>query len=206
MFIRSQFAFVLAVVGLVWPPAGDCTQNPQVQAQARASEPPGLAAALAQVPPDQAIVTYRIGELTIKARNAPLADVLRAVSSQTGATIDIPSGAGADERILAILGPGPAKEVLASLLKYSQFDYAMRGSASDPNALARVILFPKTKDPNVQNQVTQPRVNSTPVTSNGANVPQPQQMQRPTQAQADTPRAYPVPRQRFLIRLRHRRR
>ena len=105
--MRAQFAFGLALAGWLWLPAGSWAQNLQVQEQATPPAPPEPPAALAQVPPGQAVVTYQNGELTIRARNAPLIDVLRAVCSQTGAVLDIPSAA--DERIFAILGPGRAR-------------------------------------------------------------------------------------------------
>src|SRR2546426_9086691 len=37
----------------------------------------------------------------------------------------------------------------------------MMGSAEDPNALARVIVIPKTKGSNAENQATPPRISST---------------------------------------------
>jgi hypothetical protein len=146
---RSRYLFVVAVAGLLWLPVGSWAQNPQVQGQATATAPAEPPAALTQEPSGQVVVTYQNGDLTIKARNAPLIDVLRAVCSQVGAVLDFPSEA--DERIVAILGPGPAREVLASLLNGSQFNYVMLGSAADPNRLAQLILSVKPKDPAVGN-------------------------------------------------------
>ncbi|SRR6266571_3546530 len=159
---RSQFAFLLAVAGLLWLPAGSRAENPQVQEPTTAVAPPGPAAALAKVPPGQAVVTYQNGELTIKARNAPLIDVLRAVCSQTGAVLDSPSGA--DDRMSAILGPGPVSEVVGALLNDSLFDYAMAGSAE---ALTRLIVFPSTRRSNAENSVPPPQVDSTTAASVG---------------------------------------
>jgi hypothetical protein len=90
------------------------------------------------VPPQ---VTYRDGQLSIAAENSTLSDILRAVRTQTGAAIDVP--ANANSRVAAKLGPGPAREVLATLLNGSLFNYVMLGTAAQPNALARVILTPK---------------------------------------------------------------
>ncbi len=123
--MRSQFAFVLALAGLLWLPAENWAQNPQVQEQPTVLAPPEPTGTLAQVPPGYAVVTYQNGGLTINARNAPLTDVLRAVCSVTGAVLDVPPGA--DERIFAILGPGRASEVLASLLNDARFDYGDSG-------------------------------------------------------------------------------
>ena len=149
--LRAEFAFVPALAGLLWFPAGNFAHNPQVQEQATVLAPSESPAALLQVPPGQAVVTYQNSGLTIKARNAPLADVLRAVCSVTRAVLDVPSGA--DERIFAVLGPGRASDVLASLLNDAHFNYAILGSDSDPSALARVnAVGSSAKSPQVAQQ------------------------------------------------------
>src|SRR5437660_3064244 len=91
------------------------------------------------IPPQ---VTYQAGQLTIQAQNSTLGDILRAVRAKTGASVDIPSNA--DERVVGRLGPGPAREVLASLLNGSHFNYVMVGSATDPGAVQQVILTSKS--------------------------------------------------------------
>ena len=53
----------------------------------------------------QPVVTYLNGKLTVTAWNASLADVLRAISAQTGTVIDFPTGSAAD-RIFLREGPG----------------------------------------------------------------------------------------------------
>jgi len=100
-------------------------------------------AALPKVAAGQAVVTYQNGQLTIEANNASLIDVLRAVCKQIGAELD--SQMVADERVFNVLGPGPSREVLGALLSNSHFNYAMAESPSDPNTLASVVVFPKTK-------------------------------------------------------------
>ncbi len=183
--LRTQFAFLLASVGLLCLPAGILAENAQVQVQEQAAglTPTRPASALAQVPSGRAVVAYQSGKLTIMARNAPLSDVLRAVCTATGAVLDnVPPGA--DERIFAILGPGRAREVLASLLNDARFDYVIVGSAGDPNAVARFMVFPKTKGSNADKQVTQPPVSSTRAASIGEKAGQQQQNARPIQAKA----------------------
>jgi hypothetical protein len=91
------------------------------------------------IPPQ---VTYQQNQLTIVAQNSTLSDILRAVRTQTGAAVDFP--ANATERVVAHLGPGPARDVMAALLNGSHFDYVMLGSASDPSAVERIILTSKT--------------------------------------------------------------
>src|SRR5438034_4254095 len=158
---RRQFAFVAALAGLLWLPARSWAQDPPVQEQIKVRAPNEPPAAFAQVPAGQAVVTYKNGQLTIEANNASLIDVLRAICKQIGAELD--AQAVADERIFSVLGPGPAREVLAALLGNSQFNYAMAESPNDPNTLASVVVFPKTKgsaqqvagDSGAQNRVIQ---------------------------------------------------
>ena len=160
---RFQFAFALTVAGLVWLPVVSWAQEPQAQEQTTAKAPLESRDALADVPSGQAVVTYQNGELTIKARNAPLMDILRAVCSQLGAVLD--SEAASDEPIVAILGPRPVREVLAALLSDSQLNYALSGSPIDPSTLARVIVFPKTKNSKASGLVVQDMVSQDQLSS-----------------------------------------
>jgi len=57
------------------------------------------------------------------AHNSTLADVLRAVRKLTGAEMEIPPNA--TERVVADIGPGPARTVLAELLNGTHFNYVM---------------------------------------------------------------------------------
>lgn len=91
------------------------------------------------VPPQ---VSYQQNQLTIIAQNSTLSDILRAVRHQTGAAVDFPPNA--TERVVGHFGPGPARDVLASMLNGSHFDYVMLGSAANPSAIERVILTSKT--------------------------------------------------------------
>jgi hypothetical protein len=90
------------------------------------------------VPPQ---VSYRDGHLTIVAQNSTLGDILRAVRKQTGASVEIPGNA--TERVVGRFGPGPARDVLASLLNGSHFNYVMLGSVNDPSKVEQVILTSK---------------------------------------------------------------
>ncbi len=67
-------------------------------------------------------VTFRDGMLRIRAERVTLAQVLFEVQRQTGAEIAIPAGAET-EQIVADLGPAPAREVLASLLNGSRYNF-----------------------------------------------------------------------------------
>ena len=93
-----------------------------------------------QMPPQPPQVSYLNGQLLVIAHNSTLADVLSAVSSQTGAVIDVPPGSGG-ERVAGRMGPGPARDVLAALLNGSQFDYVIVASLPNPARVERVVLI-----------------------------------------------------------------
>jgi hypothetical protein len=97
---------------------------------------------LAQTPASPPEVSFQGGQLTISAQNSTLGDILKAVRVQTGATIDFPGNA--PERVVGHFGPAPARDVLASLLNGSHFNYLLLGSPTDPSALDRVILMAKS--------------------------------------------------------------
>ncbi len=90
------------------------------------------------VPPQ---VIYSNEQLTITAPNSTLGDVLRAVRRMTGATLEIPGNA--TERVVGKFGPGSPRDVVASLLNGTHFNYVLLGSATNPYALDRVILTSK---------------------------------------------------------------
>ncbi len=110
--------------------------------------PPLPGGPLSQLPMDQipatpAKVSYQGGLLTISAQNSTLGEILRDVRKVTGASIEIPSGSGAGERVITHLGPAAPRDVLAGLLNGSSFNYILLGSNSDPNAVLSVILTPR---------------------------------------------------------------
>jgi hypothetical protein len=92
-----------------------------------------------QLPASPPQVAFNSGTLTIIANNSTLGDILRAVHRQTGATVDIPGNA--TERVVGRFGPGPVRDVLTLLLNGSHFNYVLLGSATNPNALDRVMLI-----------------------------------------------------------------
>lgn len=112
--------------------------------------PPAPAPTPEQMPAAPPQVTFQSGMLTIVSQNSTLGDILRAVHARTGAAIDVPPNA--TERVVAKLGPGPARDVLASLLNGSHFNYVMLGSATDASALDRLILTPKAASGSVAYQ------------------------------------------------------
>ncbi len=114
--------------------------------------PPLPSGPLQQVPMDKlpttpARVSYQNGLLAISAQNSTLGDILREVHRLTGASIDIPQGSAANERVVTSLGPGAPRDVLAGLLNGSSFNYVMLGSNSDPAAVSSIMLTAKPLGP-----------------------------------------------------------
>ena len=136
--LRSLRLF-LVIAFAVFSGGGANAQNPAIDCKAQNPSPGCTAVQTQAQSSDLPKVTYLNGQLTITARNARLGDILRAVSTQTGAVIEFPSDR-AGERVFAQDGPRPVRDVLAALLSGSRFNYVMLGSPSNPNVLQRVIL------------------------------------------------------------------
>jgi hypothetical protein len=143
MRIRAGFvcaSFLLAGLGpalLGQAPSKPALALPSAAAQRPASAQTSISAPkqTAATPPR---VTFHDGLLSIHAENSTLGDVLKEVQSATGASIDSPGVAS--ERVYVNLGPGLPRDILASLLNGSRYDYIMIGSQQQPNSLARVML------------------------------------------------------------------
>jgi len=97
---------------------------------------------LPQLPKSEPKVSFENGQLTIVANNATLGDILTQVKKLTGASIELPAN-GAPERVVTQIGPGAPRDVLATLLNGTAFNYVMLGSNSDPTAVLSVVLTPK---------------------------------------------------------------
>jgi hypothetical protein len=111
---------------------------PRVSTAVANTTAPLLPAAVSAAPPPKPLVTvtFESGMLRIRAEKATLAQVLFEVQRQTQAEIAIPAGAEQEE-VAADLGPAPAREVLASLLNGSPYNFIFVG---DELSLERVIL------------------------------------------------------------------
>jgi hypothetical protein len=124
----------------------------KLKAQKEAVLPPMPSGPLSQLPMDQipatpAKVSFQDGLLTISAQNSTLGEILREVRKLTGASIEMPPSPGANERVVVHIGPGAPRDVLVGLLNGSSFNYVMLGSASDPMAVASIILTTKASSP-----------------------------------------------------------
>jgi hypothetical protein len=149
----NRFALILAATSFCLPvmvsaqatPKRSAGQRPVKQEPATPTpqqpDPPSAPPTLEQMPASVPQVTFHNGQLTIIATNSTLGDILRAVRAETGASVEIPGNAM--ERVAVQLGPGPARDVLATLLNGSHFNYVMLGSPTDPTVVDKIILTSK---------------------------------------------------------------
>src|ERR1700690_1037879 len=107
--LATLAAFVVICMGLLVP--AEAAKHPRRKAKGPLSPPvlSGPTGPLPQIPLDSIapvppVVRYENGQLTIVAANSTLADILRAVHSQTGAEVDV---ATANDRVVTQLGPAP---------------------------------------------------------------------------------------------------
>ncbi len=158
--------------GAATPASATPAQSKTHKVQKELVLPPLPSGPLPQLPMDQipaspAKVSFHNGLLTISAENSTLGEILRDVRKLTGASIDIPAGSGANERVVARLGPGAPRDVLAVLLNGSSFNYVMIGSNADPQAVSSVILTSKLGEGQAQTASNEfensPSPNGTPM-------------------------------------------
>jgi hypothetical protein len=128
-------------------PAGTNVAAPRVSPAVSSTTAPPLPAAVSAAPPPPpkplVTVTFENGMLRIHAEKATLAEVLFEVQRKTQAEIAIPAGAE-QEQVIADLGPAPARDVLASLLNGSTYNFIFVGNEL---SLERVTLT--RRDPNI---------------------------------------------------------
>ena len=96
-------------------------------------------------PPNTPRVTCDRGQLTIIADNSSLGGILAAVRSCMGVQVDIPEGA-AGHRVFENLGPGPARDVLESLLNGTDLNFVIGSSAEDPQKVNSILLLLRPAD------------------------------------------------------------
>lgn len=117
-------------------------QAPPAESPAQAAPaPPSSPKAPALLPQ----VSYVDGQLKIDAHDSTLADVLTKVAALTGVAIDVPAAANSERMPIIQLGPGPARQILASLLNDSNFDYLIQASDTDPEKIQNVLVLPREK-------------------------------------------------------------
>ena len=129
----------------------EATHKATPPARSSATQPSRAAA-------DAPQISYVDGQLTIRALNLTVGEVLTKVSSLTGMKLDVPPAASRERMPFVDLGPGPAREVLATLLGGSSFDYLIQSSDTDPDNIQSVILMSRdAKGSNAPDTVRPPR-------------------------------------------------
>lgn len=155
LFRPALWALLLMLASNAFGQTASPRDQPQKQNAAPASIPDPLlpavepaAAPLPQTPEQMPArapqVVWDGKKLSIKSENSTLADILIAARRATKAAIEIPQGAAA-ERVAVDLGPGPAREVLTSLLSGGNFNYIILASDTDEDAVKSVVLTRRGK-------------------------------------------------------------
>jgi len=142
LVLAIAFLLIAGAMGQSAPARPHRKQPVHKEAPAVPSSEPAVPLSPEQLPASPPQVAFSSGMLTITANNATLGDILRAVHRQTGAAVDLPGNA--TDRVVGRFGPGPVRDVMTLLLNGSHFNYVLLGSATDPNALERVVLISKS--------------------------------------------------------------
>ena len=109
------------------------------------------------------IVGYADGKMMVKADRASLLEILNEVRRQTGAAITVPPGAE-QEQVFGSFGPASPRDVLASILNGSQFNFIILGAENDPSRLQSVTLT-RRGDGESQPAIYNPVVENTAATA-----------------------------------------
>jgi hypothetical protein len=89
--------------------------------------------------PGAASVVYDSHGLLIVALNSSLSQILKDISTDTGAKVE---GLGADQRIFGTYGPGPARDVISQLLDGSGYNVLMIGDRGAGTPRRIVLTIP----------------------------------------------------------------
>ena len=119
--------------------------------------------------PSKPSVTWDSHGLRIEANNASLRDILKEVSTDTGAKVE---GLGNDERVFGDYGPGSARDVVSQLLHGSSYNVLMIGDQGE--GTPRQIVLSARKPPG-------------PASANRPTPNQPDEDYVPDEPQADEP-------------------
>lgn len=119
---------------------------------------PTVAPSLFEQPPAPATVTAAKNQLTVKAENSSLTQILHQVSSATGMRLD---GLSGDERVFGSFGPGAPRDVLTTLLNGTSYNIVMVGDL--PNGAPRELVLSSR----AAGDATQPAANANPPAHNG---------------------------------------
>lgn len=90
-------------------------------------------------PPSPATIVEQSGQLSVRADNSSLAQILRQLSSKTGMQLE---GLSGDERVFGTFGPGSPRDVLTSLLNGTAYNIVMIGDLAN-GAPRQLVLTPR---------------------------------------------------------------
>jgi len=141
--------------------------------------------------PSEATVTWDSHGLRVVAANSSLEQILKAVSTQTGATLE---GFDRDQRVFGVYGPGPARDVIAELLDGSGYNVLMVGDVGQgtPRRIVLTAQSAGASQPGSAANVRRPADEEDSEPEQEAQQPEPPP-QEPPQAQPPTqPGAVPV--------------
>ncbi len=199
------FASVAAAQNPPVPIGGTVATDPHAAAPQAAAPTASASPTPEKKTPASPKISYAGGQLRIEALDSTLTDLLTRVAALTGVKIDIPAGAGSDPMPVVKLGPGPARQILASLLSRSSCDYVILASATDPEGIQKVVLVPREKRGSGGNgadqmarlsRIPDPRIKATPSSSEETpepNTPAPAPADNTVaQASASTPAPTPA--------------
>ena len=119
----------------------------------------------------EASVVWDSHGLTIDAANSSLEQILKDVSTATGAKVE---GLSSDQRVFGAFGPGPAREVLSQVLQGSGYNVIMVGGQGAPR---QILLSERQSGP------AQPAVRNNTSSSDEDDVEEPQPPAAPEQIQ-----------------------
>lgn len=155
------------------PPIAANNQQSQNQQQSNATPTPTVPApaavppSLLDKPPHPARILLTGGQLSVNAENSSLSQILEAVESTSGMTVE---GLGKDQRVFGDYGPGDPREVLSSLLDGAGYNFLMVG-ATDSGAPRQIVLTDRTNAALSMNQgsgASQLEEEEEPVVNNSA--------------------------------------
>lgn len=130
-----------------------CVSSPMLSQQVPALQSPQQSGAGNEVRDvEQPVTPPKIkcngNQVSILASNSTLGSILNEMHKCIGATIDVPDAA-ASSRIFDELGPGPARQVLDSLLSASGFNYVIGSSMDDPDKIESILVLSRTNESTV---------------------------------------------------------
>ena len=140
---KANRLFLFGLLAMLSSPACRAQETAVAKDQSgHASSAVQLADRAEMAPPKTPKVSCSGDQLTISADNATLGGVLAAVHTCTGVQVEIPEGA-TESRVFGELGPGPARQVLESLLSGTEFNFVIGSSNTDPQKIETILLMPR---------------------------------------------------------------